>query len=185
MITAYEHRSTVRSVIAAPDGMPSSCTSRTASSARSPCCSTGGAGLRCSRSWNGERPDSRRPMPERTAEQRFAALARSLTREEGVTLGSGKRGFGSDALHVNGRIFAMLRDGCLVLKLPTDHVAALVRSGKGAAFDAGKDTPMKQWVVPDFGAKRDWPSLAREALLFLSQSSPVSTGPTGVSVTKS
>jgi TfoX/Sxy family transcriptional regulator of competence genes len=84
-----------------------------------------------------------------------------------VTLGSGRRGFGSNALLVNGRIFAMVSRGRLVLKLPGDRVAALLEEGVGAPFDAGKGTPMKQWVMLDERTEGRWLALAHEAAGFV------------------
>jgi hypothetical protein len=107
-------------------------------------------------------------MPERgSAEARFGAIAKSLTTLEGVTRGSGRRGFGSDALQVDGRIFAMLSHGRFVLKLPSERVAGLIARGDGAPFDAGKGRPMKEWVVLEPHTSRRWPSLAREAVAFV------------------
>ena len=60
----------------------------------------------------------------------------------------------------------MIRDGTLVLKLPRDRVAALITSGEGAAFDAGKGRPMKEWVAVEAGDEADWLALAEEALAF-------------------
>jgi TfoX/Sxy family transcriptional regulator of competence genes len=107
-------------------------------------------------------------MPERsTADSRFAYLHEALAGRDGVTLGSGKRRFGSDALQVHGRIFAMLRGGRLFLKLPRDRVAALLASGAGSPFDAGKGRPMKEWVVLEPRADQQWVPLATEALTFV------------------
>jgi hypothetical protein len=103
----------------------------------------------------------------RTIEERFGAVADALAGEPGVTVGSGKRGFGSDALQVDGRIFAMARQGGLVLKLPRDRVADLIASGDGAPFDAGKGRPMREWVVIEDGTTARWTILAREALAFV------------------
>jgi len=76
-------------------------------------------------------------MPERSVlEERFAAIVEELAGIEGVTAGAGRRGFGSGALQVDGRIFAMARRGGLVLKLPSQRVAELVASGDGTPFDA-------------------------------------------------
>jgi hypothetical protein len=97
----------------------------------------------------------------------FETLARLLEGREGVTLGSGRKGFGSDALQVDGRIFAMARPGGLVFKLPAERVAALIGSGAGRPFDAGKGRPMKEWVVVGPDAAAQWPALAEEALAFV------------------
>ena len=83
-------------------------------------------------------------MPEQpTAWERFTAIANALAGKHGVTLGSGRRGFGSDALQVDGRIFAMARRGGLVLKLPSERVPGLLAPGAGRGFNAGKGKPKK------------------------------------------
>lgn len=97
----------------------------------------------------------------------FAALVAALVGRGGVTLGSGRRGFGSDALQVGGRIFAMHRRGRLVLKLPRERVATLVASGDGEPFDAGKGKPMKVWIMLLPGTDEQQLSLAKEALTFV------------------
>jgi TfoX/Sxy family transcriptional regulator of competence genes len=109
------------------------------------------------------------PVPERPAvEERFTALVESLVGRDGVRVGSGRRGFGSDALQVNGRIFAMVSRGRLVFKLPRERVAALIAGGEGAPFDAGKGRPMKEWVALEERAHDHSRSLAEEALAFVS-----------------
>ncbi len=92
----------------------------------------------------------------------------ALAGHDDGTLGGGKRGFGSDALQVNGRIFAMLSRGGLVLKLPRQRVARLIAQGEGAPFDAGKGRPMKEWVVLGEAAYERALSLAEEARTFVS-----------------
>jgi TfoX/Sxy family transcriptional regulator of competence genes len=100
---------------------------------------------------------------------RFATIASALKGDEGVTVGSGKRGFGSGALHVDGRIFAMVTGDRFVVKLPRQRVAALVESGDGSPFDAGKGRPMKEWVVLGDRISRHWLTLAREAKAFVAE----------------
>jgi hypothetical protein len=85
-------------------------------------------------------------------EARFAALVEHFADRPRVTPpgAEGHRAFGSCALKVDGSIFAMLHDGRLVVKLPRERVSALVPSGAGEPFGAGKGRPMKEWVaVPD------------------------------------
>lgn len=101
------------------------------------------------------------------ADPRFAALVEALGGEAGVSLGSGRRGFGSDALHVDGHIFAMVTDGRLVLKLPTARVATIIGNGDGFPFDAGKGRPMKEWVALADHDRVRWRELALEALAFV------------------
>jgi uncharacterized protein YciI len=101
-----------------------------------------------------------------SAEARFAALAETLHGRHGVTIGGG-RGFGSDALQVEGRIFAMVSGGRLVLKLPAARVADLIARGDGAPFDAGKGRPMKEWVTLAQDAAVPWEALGEEALAFV------------------
>lgn len=59
----------------------------------------------------------------------------------------------------------MLSHGNLVVKLPKSRVDALIADGTGGPYDAGKGSPMKEWlaVSPD----ADWSALAREALAFV------------------
>jgi hypothetical protein len=106
-------------------------------------------------------------VSEQGLQQRFASLAKRLARTKGVAMGSGRSGFGSDALQVDGRIFAMLRRGSLILKLPKERVAEVIASGEGSAFDAGKGKPMKEWVSVGPSTEARWLALAKEALAFV------------------
>lgn len=110
------------------------------------------------------------PRPH-TTEERFTALAQTLGGRPGVTkpsapAASGRR-FGSSALRVHGRIFAMVSRGRFVLKLPARRVDELIASGVGDAYDAGKGRPMKEWVSLDAARENDWVVLAAEALEFV------------------
>jgi hypothetical protein len=106
------------------------------------------------------------PDPER----RFDELAAALLEDPAISQGTG---FGSTpGLRVGTKIFAMLRQGELVVKLPKPRVDELVSSGRGARFDPRHDgRVMKEWVtVPSPGA--DWDQLAREALRFVRSALP-------------
>jgi hypothetical protein len=101
---------------------------------------------------------------------RFDRLVDAMAVRNGVTIGSGRRGFGSGALQTKGgRIFAMLSGGRLVVKLPRDRVASLIAGGEGLAFDAGKGRPMAEWVALARGGDDAWLALAQEACDFVSR----------------
>jgi hypothetical protein len=70
-------------------------------------------------------------------------------------------------MKIHGRIFAMLVQGRLVLKLPSRRVDALIASGAGSIFDANKGRPMKEWVTLEPPADGEWLALAREAMAFV------------------
>jgi hypothetical protein len=105
------------------------------------------------------------------AEEVFARVTAVLGDAPGVERpdppGIGDRGFGASALRVNGRIFAMVSHGRLVFKLPARRVAELIGTGRGAAFDAGKGRPMKDWVTLESGRAEEAIGLATEALAFV------------------
>lgn len=64
-----------------------------------------------------------------TPEERFAALVEEFLSNPDVTPPGGiegKKGFGSSELKVHGKMFAMLSQGRLVVKLPKARVDALV-----------------------------------------------------------
>jgi hypothetical protein len=107
----------------------------------------------------------------RTAEEGFAAIVEALGHQPGVAAPDGAtpsaRGFGSSALRVDGRIFAMVSRGRLVLKLPPRRVTELIGSGDGSTYDAGKGRPMKEWVGLEPARQDDWLDLATEALEFV------------------
>ncbi|HEY8099395.1 MAG TPA: hypothetical protein VIF82_01480 [Burkholderiaceae bacterium] len=112
--------------------------------------------------------ESQASVPTET-QRRFAAIAAVLADEPGVTLGSsGKKGFGSSALQVNGKIFAMVSSkGRFVIKLPKQQVEALQASGAGQQFDPGHGRLMKEWLELIPGSEESWLSLTREALRFV------------------
>jgi hypothetical protein len=76
-------------------------------------------------------------------------------------------GFGAmPGLRAGGKIFAMLHEGELVVKLPADRCAALVVAGGARLFEVGVRR-MREWVCVERGGAHDWAALAREALAFV------------------
>lgn len=107
-----------------------------------------------------------------SVENQFADLVDQLAGEEGVTVPDdvpgAERRFGSAALKVDNRIFAMLSGDRLVVKLPRKRVDELVDAGAGDRFDPRKDGRlMKEWLVLDPSSDLEWLALAKEALAFV------------------
>ena len=86
---------------------------------------------------------------------------------DGLVSHSEGKGFGSGALKVNGKIFAMMSSkDQFVVKLPKQRVDELVASGEGERFDPGHGRIMKEWIVVE-NRNADWLELAREAYDFV------------------
>lgn len=112
-------------------------------------------------------------MKQLPPEVRFAILVEELLNYPSVTPPAdetqSKKTFGSSALKVHNKIFAMLVRGKLVLKLPKARVDALVVSGDGEYYDPRHDGRlMKEWIVMETASEQEWLSLAREAMAFVS-----------------
>jgi hypothetical protein len=103
-----------------------------------------------------------------TPAERFDAVVDALLGSPDVTPPSESgREFGSNAVKVSNRIFAMLVRGSLVVKLPARRVSDLIAAGDGEPFDAGKGKPMKEWLTVPAASRLDWLSLSREAMEFV------------------
>ncbi|MEU4287297.1 hypothetical protein AB0E63_03675 [Kribbella sp. NPDC026596] len=102
-----------------------------------------------------------------TPEERFDELVGEFLDMPGVTGPGSGRGFGSSALRVGNKIFAMLAHERLVVKLPGARVDVLVAAGEGVRFDANKGVPMKEWFSVDPDSALSWQELARESCAFV------------------
>jgi hypothetical protein len=109
-------------------------------------------------------------VPGQNPDTRYAELVARFELEPDVSppwadIGH-TRGFGANALKVDGRIFAMLAHGRLVVKLPRARVNELVEQGVGERFDPGHGRLMTEWLSLREGREDEWEALAREALSF-------------------
>ncbi|SRR5258708_11320302 len=113
--------------------------------------------------------DENESEPTLSAEDRFATIVEVLVNYPDVTVGTpGKKGFGSSALQVGGKIFAMINSkGRFVVKLPRQRVDALIAAGEGEHFDPGHGRVMKEWLTLEPTTQEQWLSLAREAMDFV------------------
>jgi hypothetical protein len=102
-------------------------------------------------------------------ERKFAEVVEGFRNAPNVSYGGqAEKRFGSSALKVNGKIFAMVSSaGEFVVKLPRQRVEALEAAHVGKKFEAGKGRPMKEWLALDQESGEEWLSLATEALHFV------------------
>jgi hypothetical protein len=107
-------------------------------------------------------------MPNSEAHSRLDAIAAAFAKDHKVTRET-RQGFGSGALKVNGKIFAMVSSqDDFVVKLPKSRVDELVRAGVGTRFEPGPGRVMKEWVAMAREPKTpSWLDLAREARRFV------------------
>jgi hypothetical protein len=110
--------------------------------------------------------------PSITPEERFATIVEEFRSLTDITPPTeepqSKKGFGSAALKVQNKIFAMLVEGKLVVKLPKTRVEALITSGAGERFEPRHDGRlMKEWVIVESMSEEGWLDLAREAMEFV------------------
>ena len=108
-------------------------------------------------------------MADVEIEARFASIVGAFAKNPAVTHSKqGSRLFGSSALKVHDKIFAMISSsGEFVVKLPKDRVDALVATGAGERFDANRGRPMKEWLEVRSESPAKWLEFAREALEFV------------------
>lgn len=104
------------------------------------------------------------------AEALFEQLVVRFSADPSVTLPSAGKGgkFGASGLKVDGKIFAMLARGELVVKLPKERVDELIASRGARRFDPGHGRELKEWVMIGPDDSRSWPALAEEARQFVS-----------------
>ena len=91
-------------------------------------------------------------------------LYRNLALHYGADLHAiGGRGFGSNALKVDGKIFASLSHGRLLIKLPVERVKALIEAKLGEPFSTGPGRVKKEWVTVAPSSVEEWVRLSEEA----------------------
>ena len=95
------------------------------------------------------------------AEEHFGEIVAAYVGRPGVTTGTGFGG--NEGLRLEGRIFAMLVRGELVVKLSPDQAAAEVSRGGGRPFEPGTGRVMRAWLSVPAERARDWPALVEAA----------------------
>ncbi len=112
----------------------------------------------------------------RAGEERFEVLVETLLGLPDTTYGTGatrpQRAFGATSLKTKGKIFAMLVNGTLVVKLEAGRVDALIAAGVGTRFDPGSGRLMKEWLAVEDPSDETWLALATESEAFVARRRP-------------
>lgn len=102
----------------------------------------------------------------RTPEQIWKPIAEAELARRGI---KGGTGFGrSEGLRVSNKIYAMLVNGELVVRVPKPRVDELVDAGIGRRFEPSPGRIMKEWLSLPPTASRRWRGLVAEARAFVS-----------------
>jgi hypothetical protein len=110
------------------------------------------------------RPAKSATLPVTEVPSIFKPVADAFAKVRGVAR---RRMFSSEnTFSVNGKIFAMLVRGALVVKLPKERVDELVEAGHGKRFDPGQGRLMREWIAVEADAL-PWVALAKEAHQFV------------------
>jgi TfoX/Sxy family transcriptional regulator of competence genes len=103
-------------------------------------------------------------------QERFALLVEAFQSLPDITSPGRQpnKQFGSKSLKVKQKIFAMLVNDKLVVKLPRQRVEELVTATAGVPYDPRHDgRMMKEWIIIGPTTDEAWLDLAREAMEFV------------------
>jgi hypothetical protein len=111
---------------------------------------------------------------ESDAEDRWERLVEMMLAAGEATYGNAvadgpKRAFGATSLKTTGKIFAMLVNGRLVVKLPAARVELLVGEGAGQRFDPGHGRIQREWLDVASDDLETWVALASESEAFVAR----------------
>lgn len=110
---------------------------------------------------------SEQHTPEDLYSELVEALLDGTQITQDVPIDQPRNRFGATALKTGGKIFALLFNGRLVLKLPRQRVDAMIDSGEGIRFDPGHGRRLKEWVTVGVSSAEDWLALAEEARAYV------------------
>jgi hypothetical protein len=106
------------------------------------------------------------------ATARWERLVATMLAEGSATYGNEagpQRAFGSTSLKTDGKIFAMLVKGGLVVKLSAARIEELVADGTGDRFDPGHGRIQKEWLAVRDSDPGQWHALATESEEFVAK----------------
>ena len=95
-----------------------------------------------------------------TPQELFDELAAEHLSRPEVAMGRMLR---TDGLKVHGKVFAMLVNERLVVKVPASQAAALVADGQAVPLETGRGRKMKEWVSVSGTEGDTWAQLMSDA----------------------
>jgi hypothetical protein len=118
------------------------------------------------------------PRTEPRATELFQAIAAEYLGRPGVSVG---RIFHNEGLTINGKLFAMVVRGRLVVKVPAAQATTLIAEGRGVAFEPSPGRRLREWVMvepPEEGDDEDgWPALVDDAHRYVAAPPPAAPRP--------
>jgi len=107
-------------------------------------------------------------FPQATAADLFQAV---VTQHSDCRDPEQRRGFGSGALKVNGKIFCGLEGWAHAAQTPAVRVDALIVSLEAERFSTGPNREKREWVLVQSSMPERWIALSDEAKAFVSRRS--------------
>ena len=102
--------------------------------------------------------------PKASPEELYRTLAQRFGADLHIPRG---RGFGSDALKAEGKIFASLSHGRLLIRLPLERVKALIEAKLCEPFSTGPGRVKKEWVTVAPSSLEEWVRLSEESRCYV------------------
>ena len=107
------------------------------------------------------------PKPD-NADTQLDRLCNALGKSVGAVKG---KALSREAITVDGKIVAFISKGRLVVKLPSDRIAALLESGEATPMRMGTRV-MKQWLSVAYSTAARWVELAEESARYVAVAPP-------------
>ena len=71
-----------------------------------------------------------------------------------------------EALKIKRKMFVILNQNDITVKLPKNRVAELLASGEGLPYDPGNGKIMKEWVTIPLKTSKKWMAFVKEGMKF-------------------
>ena len=94
----------------------------------------------------------------------YAEVKNHFAKVEGVAVNSGT---GAQGMKLGKKMFAMFFKGELIVMLPPERVAELIKTGEALPHDPGTGKPMKNRVIVPASMKDKWIEFCEESRVYM------------------